>query len=94
MIDGELYALVSAPDCVFAYCKKGSCMTSFYIGVCSSGDVLISGPSLIRGMAGNSTTTKANETQRLRFFTAIKEKGYHYNEVNKAVFKDGERIII
>ena len=93
MIDGKLYALEQSPNCVFAYCELGSCTTAFYIGVCTSGDVEISRLPLIRGMANNSATTEANEAQRRRFFTLIKEKGYHYNEANKAVFKDGERII-
>ena len=33
MIDGEIYALRNDAKCVFAYCERGSCLTSFYIGV-------------------------------------------------------------
>ena len=55
MIDGGIYALDDYPMCVFAYCERGSCMTSFYIGICSfTGEVKVSRQGLILGMSANS----------------------------------------
>ena len=95
MIDGEIYVVQSATDCVFAYCERGMCSTSFYIGVGRyGGRVYISSSSRIYGMCGTMETRLANESERERFFTQISRAGYYYSVQNKAVFKDGRRIKI
>ena len=94
MIDGEIYALDNAPRCVFAYCERGSCMTSFYIGVCSCSDhVEVSHRSRIAGMSADSPRHLATRQERERFHRVLKENGYKWNQVNKIIIKDGTEII-
>ena len=94
MIDGEIYALDYEPRCVFAYCERGSCRTSFYIGVCSSSDhVEVSNRSLIAGMAVNEPSHLATEQERERFHRVLKANGYKWNQANKVIIKNGIEII-
>lgn len=95
MIDGEIYALDNAPRCIFAYCERGGCRTSFYIGVCSCSvdHVEVSHRSLIAGMAANSPCHLATEQERERFHRVLKEKGYKWNQANKVIIKNGTEII-
>ena len=94
MKDGKIYGLNRNPNCVFAYCEAGGYATSFYIGVTSVGDVYCSSFGCIRGMATNDQSTLANPEQRERFFSKLKDAGYHYNEENKVVFKNGIKLTI
>ena len=94
MIDGEIYALDHAPRCVFAYCDRGSCVTSFYIGVCSCSDhVEVSNRGIIFGMAANSSSHLATEHERERFYRILDEHGYKWNQENKVIIKNGIEII-
>lgn len=94
MIDGEIYALDYASRCVFAYCDRGSCRTSFYIGVCSCSDhVEVSSRSRIAGMSANSPSHLATEQERERFHRVLKENGYKWNQANKVIIKNGTEII-
>lgn len=94
MIDGEIYALDESPRCVFAYCERGRCRTSFYIGVCSSSDhVEVSNRSSILGMSANSPSHLATEQERERFHRVLKEHGYKWNQANKVIIKNGIEII-
>lgn len=94
MIDGEIYALDNAPRCVFAYCERGSCSTSFYIGVCSHSDhVEVSSRSLIAGMSSNSPSHLATEQERERFHRVLEGNGYKWNQANKVIIKNGIEII-
>lgn len=94
MIDGEIYALDDAPRCVFAYCDRGRCRTSFYIGVCSRSDhVEVSHRSCIAGMSSNSPSHLATEQERERFHRVLKENGYKWNQANKVIIKNGIEII-
>lgn len=94
MKDGKIYALNRNPLCVFAYCEAGGYETSFYIGVTSAGDVHCSRIGCIRGMATNDPSTLANPEQRERFFSKLAEAGYHYNEENNTVFRNGVKLTI
>ena len=93
MIDGEIYALDDRPSCVFAYCERGSCRTSFYIGVCSSDHVEVSHRGIIAGMSSNSPSHLATEQERERFHRFLKENGYKWNQANKVIIKNGIEII-
>ena len=94
MIDGEIYALDDSPRCVFAYCERGRCSTSFYIGVCSCLDhVEVSRRSRISGMSSNSPSHLATEQERERFHRVLKENGYKWNAVNKVIIKNETEII-
>ena len=94
MIDGEIYALDHATKCVFAYCERGGCRTSFYIGVCSCSDhVEVSNRGVIAGMAANSSSHLATEHERERFHRVLDENGYKWNPTNKVIIKDGVEII-
>ena len=94
MIDGEIYALDSTPRCVFAYCSRGSCRTSFYIGVCSYQDrVEVSGRGRIAGMSGDSPSHLARGQELERFHRVLKENGYKWNKANKVVIKNETEII-
>ena len=94
MIDGEIYALDNSPRCVFAYCDRGSCRTSLYLGVCSCSDhVEVSSRSRIAGMAANSPSHLATEQERERFHRVLKENGYKWNQANKVIIRNGTEII-
>ena len=94
MIDGEIYALDHAPRCVFAYCERGNCRTSFYIGVCSCSDhVQVSHRCRIAGMSANSPSHLATEQERERFYRLLEENGYKWNQANKVIIKNGIEII-
>ena len=94
MIDGEIYALDDAPRCVLAFCERGSCRTSFYIGVCSCSDhVAVSFQGSIYGMAGDSSSHLATEQERERFHRVLGANGYKWNPANKVIVKDGVEII-
>ena len=94
MIDGEIYALDNASRCVFAYCERGNCLTSFYIGVCSFSDhVEVSHRSRIAGMSGDSPSHLATEQERERFHRVLKENGYKWNQANKVIIRNGTEII-
>jgi hypothetical protein len=95
MIDGEIYALDHAPRCVFAYCERGSCRTSFYIGVCSSSPdhVEISEQGIIKGMSYNAPSHLATGQELERFHRVLEENGYKWNKANKAIIKNGTEII-
>lgn len=94
MIDGEIYALDDSPDCVFAYCERGRCSTSFYIGVYSwTEGVKVSSQDRIYGMAGDSSSHLATEYDRERFYRILDENGYKWNQENKVIVKDGVEII-
>lgn len=94
MIDGEIYALDNAPKCVFAYCERGSCLTSFYIGVCSCSDhVEVSHRSRIAGMSADSPSHLATEREKERFHRVLKENGYKWNQANKVIINNGTEII-
>lgn len=94
MIDGEIYTLSDSPSCVFAYCERGSCSTSFYIGVYSWRDgVKVSSQGRIYGMAGDSDSHLATEQERERFHRVLDENGYKWNQTNKVIIKDGVEII-
>lgn len=95
MIDGEIYALDDLPRCVFAYCERGSCRTSFYIGVCSSSPdrVVISDISIIKGMSSNSPSHLATEQERERFHRVLEENGYKWNQTNKVIIRNGTELI-
>lgn len=94
MIDGEIYALDNASRCVFAYCERGICRTSFYIGVCSCSDrVEVSHRGRIAGMSANSPSHLATEQERERFHRVLKENGYKWNQANKVIIKNGTEII-
>lgn len=95
MIDGEIYALDHNPRCVFAYCERGSCKTSFYIGVCSpSQDIVkVSNRSQIYGMASNSPSHLATEQELERFHRVLEENGYKWNQTNKVIIRNGIEII-
>ena len=94
MIDGEIYALDNASRCVFAYCERGSCRTSFYIGVCSYSDrVQVSYRGCIAGMSANSPSHLATEQERERFHRLLEENGYKWNQANKVIIKNGTEII-
>lgn len=93
MIDGEIYELVNSPRCVFAYCARGTCTTSFYIGVGSDDMVHISRICCIYGMSSNSESRPASPESVLRFNTLLQEKGYKWNKANKVIIKNGDCII-
>ena len=95
MIDGEIYALDDRPRCVFAYCERWSCRTSFYIGVCSSSadHVEVSHRSRIAGMSSDSPSHLATEQERERFHRVLQENGYKWNQANKVIIKNGIEII-
>ena len=94
MIDGEIYALDNTPRCVFAYCERGSCKTSFYIGVCSYQDhVEVSRQSRIAGMSGDSPSHLARGRELARFHRVLKENGYKWNKANKVITKNETEII-
>lgn len=95
MIDGEIYALDHAPRCVFAYCERGSCRTSFYIGVCSHSPdhIEVSSRETIKGMSSNSPSHLATEQERERFHRVLKENGYKWNQTNKVIIRNGTGII-
>ena len=94
MIDGEFYALDSAPRCVFAYCDRGGCRTSFYIGCCSCSErVEVSFQGRIYRMSGDSDSHLATEQERERFHRVLDENGYKWNQTNKVIIKDGVEII-
>ena len=94
MIDGEIYALDDAPRCVFAYCERGRCRTSFYIGVCSSSEhVEVSDQGIIKGMSSDSPSHLATEQERERFHRVLEENGYKWNQANKVIIKDGIEIV-
>lgn len=95
MIDGEIYALDHSPRCVFAYCERGDCSTSFYIGVCScaSDHVEVSNRGFIAGMSSNSSSHLATEQEKERFHRVLKENGYQWNQANKVIIKNGIEII-
>ena len=94
MIDGEIYALDNSSRCVFAYCERGSCRTSFYIGVCSCSDhVKVSHRGRIAGMSANSPSHLATEQERERFHRVLKENGYKWNQANKVIIRNGTEII-
>lgn len=93
MIDGEIYELTGNPRCVFAYCERGSCTTSFYIGVDSRDGVHVSRAGFICGMSGDSASRIATPEERLRFNTLLQGKGYKWNKANKVIIKNGDCII-
>lgn len=85
MIDGEIYELASNPRCVFAYCERGSCTTSFYIGVDSRDGVHVSRTGYIYGMSSNDASRIASPESLLRFYTMLQNKGYKWNKANKVI---------
>lgn len=93
MIDGEIYELISDPLCVFAYCERGSCTTSFYIGVSCSGCIHTSSIGFIRGMCGNAESRIATPEALLRFNTLLQNGGYKWNKENKVIIENGDCII-
>ena len=93
MIDGEIYALNSKPKVVFAYCEKGTCDTSFYVGVTSRGEAVISRKECIYGMSFNSASHLATEEERERFHSILKSNGLVWNQSNKVIIKDNKEII-
>lgn len=93
MIDGEIYALDYNNKCVFAYCERGSCKTSFYIGCTTMGNVIVSTSSCIRGMSSNSPSHLADETERERFNSLLARKGCRWNKLNKVIIKDDGEVI-
>ena len=93
MIDGEIYELTNNPRCVFAYCERGSCTTSFYIGVGSNDDIHVSRSGCIYGMSSNSESRIASPEALLRFNTLLQDEGYKWNKANKVIVKNGNCII-
>lgn len=93
MIDGEIYALDHNPRCVFAYCKHGTCTTSFYIGVGSNGEVHVSRTGCIYGMSSNSPSHLADEDESERFRSILADNGYVWNQANKVVMNSNGTII-
>lgn len=93
MIDGEIYELVSNPRCVFAYCERGSCTTSFYIGVDSRDGVHVSRTGYIYGMSSNDASRIASPEALSRFNTILQNEGYKWNKANKVIIKNENCII-
>lgn len=94
MIDGEIYELANSPRCVFAYCERGSCTTSFYIGVSSDDMVHVSRSGCIYGMSSNSESRPASPESLLRFNTLLQNNGYKWNKVNKVIITNEDIIKI
>ncbi len=93
MIDGEIYELTNNPRCVFAYCERGSCKTSFYIGVGRLDNIYVSCIGRIYGMASDSESRIASPEALLRFNTLLQNGGYKWNKENKVIIKNGNCII-
>lgn len=96
MIDGEIYALDYDPKCVFAYCERGTCKTSFYICVYrmhGEDKIAESRSCCIRGANGDLSSHLATEQERERFHRVLKENGYKWNQANKVIIKNGTEII-
>ena len=93
MIDGEIYELTNSPRFVFAYCARGACTTSFYIGIDSYDTVHVSDIYCIYGMSGDSASRLASPEALFRFNTLLHEKGYKWNKANKVIIKNGDCII-
>lgn len=93
MIDGEIYELTNNQRSVFAYCERGSCTTSFYIGVYSCDNVHVSRRGFIYGMSGDSESRLASPEALSRFNTILQNKGYKWNKANKVIIKNEGCII-
>jgi hypothetical protein len=96
MIDGEVYALRNDAKCVFAYCERGTCKTSFYIccyHLYGEDRVTVSSRSCIRGAFGDSPSHLATEQERERFHRVLKENGYKWNQANKVIINNKTEII-
>lgn len=82
MIDGRIYV---SGRCVFAFCERGHCSTSFYIGVGTSNRVFLSHRGCIYGMSGNSETHPATREEATRFYNIIRQEGYDWNQQTKEI---------
>lgn len=94
MIDGEIYEVASNSRCVFAYCERGSCTTSFYIGVDSRDGVHVSRTDFIWCMSCDDASRIASPEALSRFNTILQKEGYKWNKANKLIIKNGEIIKI
>ena len=94
MIDGEIYCLLTRPNCVFAYCNKGSDKTDFYIGVTSCGEVVCSyHNSRPNHMMSGEDVRLAGRTELARFYDYLKNEGFVWNKANKVVFKPNKTML-
>lgn len=82
MIDGRIYA---SGRCVFAFCARGTCSTSFYIGVGTCDHVHLSHRGCIYGLSGNSETHPATKEEATRFYKIIRQAGYDWNQQTKEI---------
>lgn len=85
MIEGELYVLVTAPKCVFAYKGKSEGTIYHYACVNCCDEVRIPGIGIATGTLSSQSTRIANDEERSRFYEYLHESGYHYNIANRRV---------
>lgn len=84
MIDGEVYILVNAPKCVFAYRETTDGWNTHYICVNSNDEVKRYGDGCA-GMVTRGATRLANDEQLARFTEYLQNSGYYWNKANKKV---------
>lgn len=82
MIDGRIY---TSGRYVFAFCARGTCPTSFYIGVGTNDHVFLSHRGCIYGMRGHAETHPATREEAIRFYNIIRQAGYDWNQQTKEI---------